>query len=213
MPNDSRGDASAKTLAILGAAFAGLFVGGASVFVQRWYAPFGVFPLLVGMSAGATAVLPLLLVRPRGFPFAVSIALMAAAGCCIAQHYGTFIVARREMFRDAQAVAEARRHIEGELAAKGMAIDTPDPRPISLGEYFDYQWNVGRPLGETRIGGAMLAAWWTLDAILVWLGASLVTASFTTPRGAKVDGKEESSVPAEPSAPNSATPDSAKSET
>jgi len=175
---ETRDDASAKTLALLLAALAGLACGGGAVFLQRLYAPFGVFPLIVGMLTGALATLPLLLVRPRGFGLAIAAALVAALFATAAHHFGTYLYARYEAAREAERIAEARRALEGADAAAQIALDTPPS--LSVSEYFQFQWQVGRSLGEAKVRGPMLAAWWLLDGLLIWLGAAIVTSSFTT---------------------------------
>jgi hypothetical protein len=178
MAGESNGESTAKTLALLLTVFAGLAVGTAAVFLQRIYAPFGVFPLIVGMLAGGATMLPLLLVRRRGFVLAISAALLAALGVVAAYHYGTFLVARYEQRVEAEKIAAARRAIERQMG--GTEVAMPDEKPFGLAEYYAYQWQVGRPLGETKIGGMMLVAWWVLDGLLIWLGAAIVTATFTT---------------------------------
>jgi hypothetical protein len=174
----SRDGVAAKAIALMSAVLVGLACGIVAVLLQQIYAPFGVFPLLVGMLTGAVTLLPLLIVRPRKFGLAIAAALAASLGCTAAHHYGTFLWARSEMARDAERIADARRALEGPDAAVQIAIDTP--QPITLAEYYDFQWQVGRPLGETKIRGPMLAAWWVLDGLLVWLGAAIITSSFTT---------------------------------
>jgi hypothetical protein len=178
MADDSSGDSSAKALALLTSILAGLTVGAAAVFLQRLYAPFGVFPMIIGMLTGGATLVSLLLVRSRGFGLVVFAALLAALGCTVAYHYGTFLLARRDLLREAEQVAEARRAIEKESAG-AMAIDTSPAKPITLAEYYELQWHIGRPLGEKKVRGPMLAAWWILDGLLIWLGAAVVTASFT----------------------------------
>lgn len=198
MASDSNGDSSGKALALLGAVFVGLFVGGGAVFLQRLYAPFGVFPLLIGMLVGAAALIPLLAVRRRSFLLTIVVAFFAALGCSVAHHYGTFLVARREMIQNAEAENQARRHIEAQLAQQGQFVEAATPKPITLGEYYEYQWHVGRPLGEKRVVGAGLAGWWALDGLLIWFGAAIVTASFSTRPGSPAGtGREGAAAPLE----------------
>jgi hypothetical protein len=184
MAVDTSGDSSGKALALLTSILAGLIVGAAAVFLQRVYAPFGVFPLIVGMLTGGATLLPLLFVRSRGFGLVVSAALLASFGCAAAYHYGTFLMARRDLLVEADRIAAAHRAIELE-AGKALNVGTSPAKPITLAEYYELQWQVGRSLGtEVKVRGWMLAAWWILDGLLIWLGAAIVAVSFTSNPGA-----------------------------
>jgi hypothetical protein len=179
MDDAKEADASTKILAVLLAMIVGLLVGGLAVLLQQFYAPFVIFPLLVGMLAGAATLLPLWLVRPRRFILTIVAALSATLGCQVAYHYGTYVVARNEIDRAAKEEV-ARSKLANQLGDGGLAIEAVVPEPISLGKYYEVQWYVGRPLGKSRVTGPMLVGWWIFDGLLMWLGASLVTASFVT---------------------------------
>jgi hypothetical protein len=173
-------DTAGKLLALMLSVFSGVLVGVAAVFLQKVYSPFGVFPLIVGMLAGGATLLPLLSARRRGFILAVSAALIAALACTVTHHLGTFLLARREILEEAERVAAAYQALQKEMGGQRTAVVAADPTPIGLKEYYELQWQIGRPLGESTVNKGMLLAWWILDGMLVWLGASIVTVAFGT---------------------------------
>lgn len=160
-----------------GAVLFGVGTGTAAALLQRWFAPIGVFPLAVGVLAGL-ATGGLWAGRGGGSKRAILVSASLSAVVCIATlHLASYFIAERE--------AEVRRREVREQMFKlvpepGVEFDQGEGGS-TLRRYFSEQWYVGRKLGEQRVKGWTLAAWWFGDALLLWLGATLAAAGVGKP--------------------------------
>ncbi|MBA4020351.1 MAG: hypothetical protein C0483_24585 [Pirellula sp.] len=175
--DDGSGFGYPAALVWCGAVLFGVGSGTAAALLQRWFAPIGVFPLAVGVIAGL-ATGGLWAGRGGGSKRAILASASLAAFVCIATlHLASYFIAERD--------AEIRRREVHEQMFKlvpepGVEFDQAE-NGSTLRRYFSEQWYVGRKLGEQRVKGWVLAAWWIGDALLLWLGATLAAAAVGKP--------------------------------
>jgi hypothetical protein len=154
---------------------AALAVGAAAGFAANWlerrFAPVGLFPLLIGAAVGlAMFGVGWTLHRVGRVSLALS-TTVAVLVCGAAMHYASYLSARRAAdvdFENHQRMLQA-------FPQKGFV--TPPPEVGSFGDFLRREWELGRKLGPKTIAGAWLGLWWALDWFALWIGA-LVAALF-----------------------------------
>jgi len=160
-----------------GAVLFGGGAGTAAALLQRWFAPIGVFPLAVGVIAGL-ATGGLWAGRGGGSKRAILASASLAAFVCFATlHLASYFIAERDAENRRREVREQMFKLVPE---PGVEFDQAESGS-TLRRYFSEQWYVGRKLGEQRIKGWTLAAWWIGDALLLWLGATFAAAGVGKP--------------------------------
>jgi len=189
-----------KRLICFASPIVGLAVGYAGATLQTKFAPVGLFPLLVGAAVGIGVAILLRVgeaARARAFVAAATVGVLL---CGATIHYLSYVQAR--VAADAE-YAEYQRVLH---AFQQMNVGTP-PTPLdSFGEYVRSELRDGRPLGPIHITGSALVLWWTIDALLLWVGA-MVAALLLREKPA-TEAAASSSVQSTADAPS--TPDTGK---
>lgn len=172
-PADAAADGDlplSKVLAWIATPVVGAVVGLTAVFVEKWFAPIGLFPLLLGIAVGVGLLLPMHWIGPRRMRTLVVAAVIAALGCVATHHLGGYLVWKHA------AETEAAKTREQIARLNSLAnFNIPEPSPPNLVDYYSLQWREGRLIGEHRVVRLWLAGWWMLDALLVWLAAAVTT--------------------------------------
>lgn len=161
----------------LAAVVFGAGAGAAAAMLQRWFAPIGVFPIVIGTIVGLAIGG---VWAGRGGGSKRSILLSAALGgliCLATLHWGSYLLSERAAAVERQKAREALLKLTPE---PGQLFEPFDDRS-SFPKYVGIQLHVGRALGPRRIGGPLLVAWWIGDALLVLTGAVLAAAGVGKP--------------------------------
>lgn len=170
-------------------------VGLLAAWLQQYFAPVLLFPLLIGLLLGVVLADRMSAWQIGHRPLALLTAVLAALLSVLVIHYASY---RFEL------AAAADRPPEHDLIVQAF----PDLEASGHGtpkSFFDYLWlqsRAGRPLASWRARGAWLWAWWTLDALLiaavgVWMVAPQLRwpycrqcrAWYRTIRDGQLDGK------------------------
>lgn len=184
----------------------GIALGFAAQWVERRFAPVGLFPLLVGAVIGAASFgVGRLLGRTGRISLWFSTTL-AALACCGTMHYASYLAA----VRAAEADFETHQRLLQAFPQKGFVA--PPAGVGTLGDFLAREWNVGRKLGPKTISHGWLGLWWALDALAL-LVAALSTALFCGERDrptqpASVQATATADPTAEATSPSSEDPDS-----
>ncbi len=149
-----------------GAAIAWLAFG-----IQKYFAPLGIFPLLVGLFLGMTLAGLMRVVQVAGTRTILLGTVVASAAAVLGQHYISFQEQRETAMRQAAQFRIAAQ------AHPDLVRGTP-PKPASgVFEYLRWQALRGRPIaGDTVARGAWAWASWAFDGCLTLLVALLVIA-------------------------------------
>jgi hypothetical protein len=142
-------------------------VGGIAAWVgmigQSYWAPLGLFPILVGVGLGAMLVGLMRVAQIGHRPTLFAGAVLAAAVAVTAQHYLSFHEMWRQHERhDAELFQKAREAFPEWF--QGRRVNPPD----SFLQYMQEQADLGRPLvADYTAKGAWAWASWAIDGLLV----------------------------------------------
>lgn len=141
------------------AAMLGLLVAWAAVVIEGYFAPFLLFPLVVGVILGGTVVLAMRVGQVGHRPTIWLGALVAASVLIAGQHYLAFKVELRRSDRDPKRAATQL------LAPERIP-------PARFGEYLKWRAASGVEIIPSHIAhGALVWLAWTVDAALVLVPA------------------------------------------
>jgi hypothetical protein len=133
-----------------------------AVVAQRYYAPWILFPLLVGVVLGGLLVLAIRVLNTGHRPTVVSGTLAAVLLAVVGQHYISFW---------------KERHAADEMPQLQMAqLLFPEKRPA--GDFLEFivrEAARGRPVGGIVLRGPWTWASWLVDALLVLIPAMLLS--------------------------------------
>jgi hypothetical protein len=128
---------------------------------QGYFAPWVIFPVLVGLGLGAMLVGLTRINQVGHRPTIVLAALLAALVAVAGQHYADYRAAYRRACQENEvyrlAVATFPQGIQGRVPAP----------PASFADYLLSQAAAGREIGAYRATGWMVWLSWTLDGLLL----------------------------------------------
>lgn len=166
LPNPPRFRAGRLVPALAGGAALAAGLAWIAVAVQAYFAPLGVFPLIVGslLGLGIGGLLRVLQAGHRGTAWLA--AALAVAVLVAGEHYISY---RFEVQRQAELVRKAQREHPALFRAMG------DVGPRSFLGYLQDEARGGRPLaGKVVARGGWAWATWALDALLTALATGAV---------------------------------------
>jgi len=153
-------------VALPAAAVVGLVLARAAAEVEPHFAPWLLFPVLVGLVLGATLVALVRIIEIGNRFTAVLMAVVAAFAAVGGQHYLAYREACQVARQQAAEVQKAQK-----LASLFAAGRAPEP-PDSLWEFLRWEAARGRTIGALVARDAWVWLSWGLDAALL-LGAAL----------------------------------------
>ncbi len=145
-----------------------LLLGGAVAWIavvgQSYFAPLGVFPLLVGVVLGALLVGLLRVCQTGHRPTILFAALAAVAVTVVGQHYVGYRAACRHARQETQEYRDARLAFPPELRDRAPSPNTP---PADFADFLRTEAARGRKL----LGGYVARGWmawltWAVDGLL-----------------------------------------------
>jgi hypothetical protein len=152
----------------------GLLVAWLAVPLQRHFAPWLFFPVLIGLLVGATLVALVRLSQVGHRRTILLLAFLAALTTVIGQHYLSYHYVR------ALAREEAQRHPEASQLAP-MFLGRPSA-PNSFAEFLASEASRGRRIGPYTAHNSLAWLSWGLDGLLVLCAAlSLVMPALKRP--------------------------------
>lgn len=145
-------------------------VGWLASAAQQYFAPFVLFPLLVG-AALAGCLIGLARIIPQGHRrTALCATLLVVAVVVATQHYASF----RQWER--QATRQDEAFIRAQLAFGQATPQSLPERPTSFAGFMRYQAQRGRPIGSWLARDGWAWATWIGDALLTWAAIAALVA-------------------------------------
>jgi hypothetical protein len=152
-----------------GAAICGALAAWIAVTVGQKFAPWLLFPLLVGAVLGMVLVALARMGQVGHRPTALLLTLVAAGAAILGQHWLSYRDALQRSQEESKQFQKARQLAP--LFLEGRPLDPPG----SLTEFLRWQAARGRPIGRYTARDATAWLSWGLDGLLL-LGASLAVA-------------------------------------
>jgi hypothetical protein len=153
----------------------GLATGYGASQLEARFAPVGLFPLLVGAATGIGVIACMRVAgcgSRRGTTAAAVAAAMFAVGVMHSQSYHAAVAHSHAEWDTFQKVQQAAGN------AKLNNIPSPINGPR---DFVERQLRNGRLLGSRPVRGVGLVVWWTVDALLVTVGAAAAAFYLSTP--------------------------------
>jgi len=137
----------------------GLLIAWAAVVAEGYFAPFLLFPLVVGVVLGGTMVLAMRVCQVGHRPTIWFGALLAASVAIAGEHYLSFQRSQRLAARDPEKLAK-------------LQLVAPEQiPPAHFGEYLQWSAARGRPIGPYTARGGLAWLAWSIDALLLLVPA------------------------------------------
>jgi hypothetical protein len=143
----------------------GAAIGWLSVQVQPYFAPFVVFPLLLGLLLAMALISGLRVLSLAHAPTVYAGLLLAIALLVGGQHYWSYRAARDARNGTKADLEKARR------AFPNMADQLVAPPPEGMIDYLRAEAARGRDLFGYRVRGALLWSWWGVESVLAVIAA------------------------------------------
>ncbi len=140
----------------------GLLIAWAAVVAEGYFAPFLLFPLVVGVVLGGTIVLAMRVCQVGHRPTIWLGALLAASVAIAGEHYFSFQKDQRQWARDPKKLAEMQL---------GFPERVPPPR---FGEYLAWSAARGLRIGPYAVRGGLVWLAWSINALLVLAPATFL---------------------------------------
>ena len=137
----------------------GLLIAWATVVAEGYFAPFLLFPLVVGVILGGTILLAMRVCQVGHRPTIWLGALVAASVAIAGQHYFFFQKAQGLLARDPEKLAK-------------LQLVAPEQiPPARFCEYLKWSAARGRPIGPYTARGGLAWLAWSIDALLILVPA------------------------------------------
>ena len=155
------------------AATVGILTAAAADVIQMYFAPFLIFPLLVGLGVGLLLLLGLRLLHFAHRPAICVGLVLSVIVCVLGQHYFAYRAEADRLWQGIQARQQQYRQLK-EAYPEIPELAPPPPVP-GFSEHLGRQIEAGIPLPFAMAArGWQVVALWLLDGILVLAGGAVI---------------------------------------